>query len=209
MPAVSAHQEDQARGLSASALSHRASLDGQQHRPLQATAESDRRTFCAHASPLVAQPLHRLNRVPSRGTSSDALACADLIAGSSVRCPAASTASWTPSPRKTRETVIGWHRTAWRLLCLRELKNVIERALLIWPGDTIQPEAFAEILAANNPRRSWVGGDVSLRDFEREHISRIMTRLRSLTGASGVLGIDKTRLWRRLKHYDRMHALEL
>jgi NtrC-family two-component system response regulator AlgB len=113
-----------------------------------------------------------------------------------------------PAPALSEEAAAMLLQRSWPAN-LRELKNVIERALLIWPGDTIQPEALAEIMTANDHRRSWVGGDVTLRQLEREHISRIMTRLRSLKGAAGVLGIDKTTLWRRLKQYDRERDGEL
>jgi NtrC-family two-component system response regulator AlgB len=91
---------------------------------------------------------------------------------------------------------------------LREVMNVIERALLIWPADTIQPEVIAEILRADTHRRPRVGDDVALRDLERAHISRIISRLGNLTAAARVLGIDKTTLWRRLKRDERDREAE-
>lgn len=85
----------------------------------------------------------------------------------------------------------------------RELKNVIERALLIWPEDVLEPEAFTEIKTADAFRRPRVGDNVTLQDLEREHILRIMTRVGDRKGAAAILGIAETTLWRRRKLYDR------
>ena len=92
---------------------------------------------------------------------------------------------------------------------LREVKNVIERALLMWPGDTIKLDAFSEIIPTNDHGRYRIGDDVTLRDLDREHISLIMTRVRSLKSAAAILGVDKTTLWRRLKQYQRERGAEL
>ena len=90
-----------------------------------------------------------------------------------------------------------------------ELKNVIERALLIWPGDVIEPEAFPEIAAKDARSCPRAGDDITLRDLEREHISRIMGRLQSLKSAAVILGVDETTLWRRRKQYERERTEEL
>jgi two-component system, NtrC family, response regulator AlgB len=86
---------------------------------------------------------------------------------------------------------------------LRELKNVIERALLIWPAEVVEPEAFTEITNADVHRRPRVGDDVTLRDLARDHIVRVMTRARSLRDAAAILGVDDATLWRRRKQYER------
>jgi NtrC-family two-component system response regulator AlgB len=86
---------------------------------------------------------------------------------------------------------------------LRELKNFIERALLVWPGDVLEPEAFSQIEKSDVFVRPRVGADVSLRDLEREHILRVTTRVRDQRSAAAILGIAPTTLWRRRKQYDR------
>lgn len=86
---------------------------------------------------------------------------------------------------------------------LRELKNVIERALLTWPSDVIEPEAFPELRPADSRRHPRVGDDVTLRDLERAHILRILGRAPSSRSAAAVLGIDEATLWRRRRRYER------
>jgi two-component system, NtrC family, response regulator AlgB len=92
---------------------------------------------------------------------------------------------------------------------LREVKNVIERALLLWPGDTLELDAFSDLMPKNDHGRYRLGDDVTLRDLDREHISRIMTRVRSVKSAAAILGVDKTTLWRRLKQYQRERGAEI
>jgi two-component system, NtrC family, response regulator AlgB len=91
---------------------------------------------------------------------------------------------------------------------LRELRNVIERALLIWPAEIIEPEALTEITNADVHRRPRVGDDVTLRDLARDHIVRVMTRARSLRDAAAILGVDDATLWRRRKRYERERERE-
>jgi NtrC-family two-component system response regulator AlgB len=91
---------------------------------------------------------------------------------------------------------------------VRELKNVIERALLIWPGDILESEAFTEIRTANIHQRPRVGDDVTLHDLEREHILRILARLPAVKAAA-TLGVAETTVWRRRKLYEREHQAEV
>lgn len=113
-----------------------------------------------------------------------------------------------PAPALSEEAAAALLQYSWPAN-LREVKNVIERALLIWPGDTIQAEALADIMKVDDRRHPRVGADVTLRDLEREHISRIMTRVQSLKRTAAILGIDKTTLWRRLKQDKRNFGGEL
>ena len=57
---------------------------------------------------------------------------------------------------------------------IRELRNTVERAVILWPAQVIEPEAFpahisARVKSADAPQ---VGGNFSLEDIEREHITR-------------------------------------
>jgi NtrC-family two-component system response regulator AlgB len=88
---------------------------------------------------------------------------------------------------------------------IRELKNAIERAVILWPAQVIGPEAFpAHISARAKPAGSaQVGGHFSLEDIEREHITRVVTRSATLEDAATVLGIDASTLWRKRKKYEQ------
>jgi len=86
---------------------------------------------------------------------------------------------------------------------LCELRNLLEHALLSWPGDVLEPEAFPEIAAAEVFRRPRVGDNVTLRALEREHILRIMSRIRDRKDAAAILGIAETTLWRRRRLYEQ------
>ena len=80
---------------------------------------------------------------------------------------------------------------------LRELRNVIERAVILAPGDTIEtadlPEEFS---AASRPALA-VGARVTLDELEAEHIRRILAASRSLDDAARTLGIDPATLYRK------------
>jgi NtrC-family two-component system response regulator AlgB len=85
---------------------------------------------------------------------------------------------------------------------IRELANAIERAVILWPAQTIQPEALPERIAAHSDARPHLGGDFSLEDIEREHIMRVISRTQTLDDAAKILGIDASTLWRKRKKYE-------
>jgi NtrC-family two-component system response regulator AlgB len=87
---------------------------------------------------------------------------------------------------------------------IRELKNAVERAVILWPAQVIGPEAFPAHIAAHvRPAESpQIGGDYSLEDIEREHIRRVVGRSATLEDAAGILGIDASTLWRKRKKYE-------
>jgi NtrC-family two-component system response regulator AlgB len=87
---------------------------------------------------------------------------------------------------------------------IRELKNAIERAVILWPAQMIGPEAFpAHISARPKPAGSaQIGADFSLEDVEREHITRVVARSATLEDAAAILGIDASTLWRKRKKYE-------
>jgi len=86
---------------------------------------------------------------------------------------------------------------------VRELRNLIEHSLLVWPSDVLEPEAFPAIERPDVFLRPRVGADVTLRDLEREHIQRIVKRVRDQKSAAAVLGIAQTTLWRKRVQSDR------
>ena len=87
---------------------------------------------------------------------------------------------------------------------IRELRNTVERAVILWPAQVIEPQAFpahisARVKSAEAPQ---VGGNFSLEDIEREHITRVVGRAPTLDDAAAILGIDSSTLWRKRKKYE-------
>jgi NtrC-family two-component system response regulator AlgB len=86
---------------------------------------------------------------------------------------------------------------------VRELGNLVERALLVCPGDLLEADAFADLRTMNGLGGVRVGEDVKLRDLESEHVARVIGRVRNLRRAASILGVDASTLWRirkRLEH---------
>ncbi|MGB8412163.1 MAG: sigma-54 dependent transcriptional regulator [Candidatus Binatus sp.] len=82
---------------------------------------------------------------------------------------------------------------------IRELRNVIERAVVLCPSDVVTPEYLPEVLY-NDPR-STAAPSTSLDDIEREHIIRVMAECPTLESAAHKLRINVSTLWRRRKRY--------
>jgi NtrC-family two-component system response regulator AlgB len=85
---------------------------------------------------------------------------------------------------------------------LRELRNAIERAVILWPGRILEPAAFPERVAAHAGGAPQLGGDCSLELIEREHILRVIARSPTLEDAAKILGVDPSTLWRKRKKYE-------
>lgn len=101
---------------------------------------------------------------------------------------------------------------------LRELRNTVERAVILTPArilkaenlglpiEFIPPSEAAEGSHAAGhvvrPSKTPVlGEDVSLEEIEREHIARVVARAHSFEAAARILGIDVTTLQRKRKRY--------
>jgi two-component system, NtrC family, response regulator AlgB len=86
---------------------------------------------------------------------------------------------------------------------IRELRNVMERALILCQSGQIGlehlPGNFAHEQAA--PTSVAVGDRVSLEELEEMHIRRVLAKTKSLEEAAKVLGVDVATLWRRRKRY--------
>ena len=85
---------------------------------------------------------------------------------------------------------------------IRELRNVMERAMILWPSQVIEPEAFPEYLASQAAAMPVLGGNYSLEHIEREHILQVLARTATLEEAAQILGIDASTLWRKRKKYE-------
>ncbi len=80
---------------------------------------------------------------------------------------------------------------------LRELRNVVERAVILGSGEQIDLDDLAELLPRSPEIR--LGSQVSLQDIENEHIRRVLASSRTVEHAAEVLGIDPATLYRRKK----------
>jgi NtrC-family two-component system response regulator AlgB len=88
---------------------------------------------------------------------------------------------------------------------LRELRNVIERAVILAQGERIAPTDLPSEIrsvvngAASEAHTYEAGAPVTLDQLEEVHIRRILQRTSSLVQAAEILGIDQATLYRKRK----------
>ena len=80
---------------------------------------------------------------------------------------------------------------------LRELRNVIERAVILAPGERIELADLPDEFTATRQQSVTVGARVTLDALEAEHIRRILAVARNLDEAASTLGIDPATLYRK------------
>ncbi|MEW6440074.1 MAG: sigma-54 dependent transcriptional regulator [bacterium] len=115
-----------------------------------------------------------------------------------VRFFARSSARAAPEISKAAETLLlaySWPGN------IRELRNAMERALIVWPGQVIEPQALPERIAGAAQAGPQLGGNHSLEAIEREHILCVIARSPTLEDAARILGVDSSTLWRKRKKY--------
>ena len=84
---------------------------------------------------------------------------------------------------------------------LRELRNAIERGVILASGDALDRVHLPGQVGNPPPARVEVGGAVTLDALEAEHIRRILAASVSLEEAAATLGIDPSTLYRKRKRY--------
>ncbi len=85
---------------------------------------------------------------------------------------------------------------------IRELRNAMERAIILFPERTLGREALPERIAAQVATAPRLGGDFTIDQIEREHIERVAGRATTLEDAAKILGIDASTLYRKRKKYE-------
>jgi len=86
---------------------------------------------------------------------------------------------------------------------LRELRNVIERAVILAASDQIElpdlPEKFDQASSQPEALGVQVGAKVSLQELETEHIAQVIQQVATMEEAAKILGIDPATLYRKRK----------
>lgn len=91
---------------------------------------------------------------------------------------------------------------------IRELENIIQRAIILCTSDTLKPEhlALSPSDEATNREMAAAGGNnpiCSLEEMEISHIQHILKFTRgNLMKACDILGIARSSLWRKMKKYN-------
>ncbi|MGC8594949.1 MAG: sigma-54-dependent transcriptional regulator [Candidatus Kryptoniota bacterium] len=81
---------------------------------------------------------------------------------------------------------------------VRQLENVMERAVLLAHGKRIEPYHLPEEIQNMNVTTKRL---LSLEELEKEHIIRVLRETATAEEAASVLGIDPATLWRKKKKY--------
>lgn len=80
---------------------------------------------------------------------------------------------------------------------LRELRNCLERAVILCDSDILDIDVLPELGARAGEANPQVGDFVTLAEIEEAHIRLVLERAGSLVQAARLLGIDKTTLYRK------------
>jgi two-component system, NtrC family, response regulator AlgB len=83
---------------------------------------------------------------------------------------------------------------------IRELRNVIERAAILSPTDTVGTP-YLPVGITRDEALPQLGDQIPLKQIEEQHIRRVLASTKSLQEAADVLGIDQATLWRKRKDY--------
>jgi NtrC-family two-component system response regulator AlgB len=83
---------------------------------------------------------------------------------------------------------------------IRELRNVVERAVILCNTGTIGIELLPDTMVSKQPQFK-IGDRVALDLIEEQHIRRVLASSSSLQEAADILGIDQATLWRKRKQF--------
>lgn len=108
---------------------------------------------------------------------------------------------------QNHKKIYGFTQEAIQSLCsyswqgnLRELRNVVERAVILCSKDRIGSEHLPDSIKESKPFIE-LGSLISLAQIEEIHIRRVLASTKSIQEAADILGIDQATLWRKRKSY--------
>ena len=108
--------------------------------------------------------------------------------------------------RQTGSSITGFSEAALQLMerypwpgNIRELRNVIERAMILTSGQEIDVIDLPPSLSEAGMESPRIGGAYSIDQIEAEHIRQVMTRVKSVQEAASILKLDPTTLLRKRK----------
>jgi NtrC-family two-component system response regulator AlgB len=84
---------------------------------------------------------------------------------------------------------------------IRELRNVVERAIILCPSERIGIEHLPADFTTPATAPALLGDPIPLDKLEEIHIRRVLARTKSIEEAATILNIDLATLWRRRKKY--------
>ena len=84
---------------------------------------------------------------------------------------------------------------------IRELQNVVERAVILSGGEQIDVDTLSMAESRERQGRPRIGDPLSLEELEKTHIRGVMASASSLDSAAKILGIDVSTLYRKRKQY--------
>lgn len=86
---------------------------------------------------------------------------------------------------------------------LRELRNVIERAVILASGSEIDvadlPEKLSQPTSVTGTEAVRVGARISLQELEQEHITQVTSQATTVEEAARILGVNPATLYRKRK----------
>jgi NtrC-family two-component system response regulator AlgB len=113
--------------------------------------------------------------------------------------------------RQIGKSLVGFSPAALRALRgypwpgnLRELRNVIERAVIFSAGEQVEADALPALTqpGIGEAHAPELGGDVTLAELGDEHIRRVLAKTSRFEDAAAILGIDLATLYRRRRKWD-------
>ncbi len=84
---------------------------------------------------------------------------------------------------------------------IRELRNVVERGVILAPGPLVELQHLPAQVGSPAPIDPRKDAPVSLDQLEAEHIRRILAATATIEEAAATLGIDPSTLYRKRKRY--------
>ncbi|MGQ0699304.1 MAG: sigma-54-dependent transcriptional regulator [Panacagrimonas sp.] len=144
-----------------------------------------------------------LNMPPLRERREDVVPIAERLLLGFVR-------QYDRPARGFSEQAVNWLRQYSWPGNLRELRNVVERAVILCTQESIGLEYLpSSVRGTVSPGPGLRAGDtVSIEELERAHILAVMSSASTLDSAARILGIDGSTLYRKRKQYDAVAKTE-